>query len=1073
MERKSYDLPLATNNPRPPPYLAQSNSQNEDQKTAFTTESSSIQMPQIENNVFDENKWISSLHNYNSNNQIARNLEFLDLTLNENRSTVENSGCKTSILNPYAQFDPKFSLLCKNKPDVVKVVLNNGVIMVLKKIKVNENKSININEAHREYYNNEVVASLCENAVKTIDMKIAKEGANIFFEILLEYGGENVEKNIASLQINELTEIFYQLINTLEMLTSFGISHMDLKPLNMVYDKTKSLLKIIDFGSSISFYDSPEKIAESLGDNFQKIHSFTEEFAPPEVLVWASNCINRQYLQARIKPEKVDIFCFGITFAKLLALARGKSLPNSRTYEKESHNTFLYQLENLLKELNLEYPQWIKIILNCLPFNPEERLSFKEVKSSFDNALPPKLLECYREKYSVYDASKKQSNFIKLIRAKMQMKAAEAVIWYCNKFITEMHDENNTANLAEVKYIQGLAYADMLKFDNAISVLKESATINERLEKTELSCLAFLELAEIYSKKNNIPESNKIALNVLKIISKKNGYVNLTVAKSFKILGSNFMITKKFNNARKYLYHSMYIFQKLSGETSHEVAVSYSMLGLFFHEIQDYEMSIEYYTKCINIILKMGKNYKALATLFSNLALDCNEIGQYDLAIKWLLKGIDHIKMHHGEDSPSLATLYNNLAMSHKAQGHFTQAKIEYTTALQMYEKIYGKESQACAQAIFNLGATNYSLLLKSEAIEHYNQAIKICKKIFPYDLKFLAKCYNNLGIISLNSGKLKEAIEFFDESLRIYEQISGEPDTFDADRYCSVCDTLRFKGEFKKAEEYLLKAIEIYKKVYKGPHQKIANAFLDLFHIYNSMGNYSKAENCKKHSDELMNSLNSQNFSTPINSSGADLIMSHYKNKHNEGIEKIKAKIEKCKRMYTGIHPDLATLHSDLGLLYDLQSKFDDAKSEYFLALEMYQKLQMTETPHYAITLKKLGSVFYEERKYDHAIENYTRALSIFEEIYKSQNGKNPDIASTYLDLGLAYRDKGELQTGIECMKKCEEISNIFFEPSHEKMVILYSQMRMTYLKMGDMENYRRYTKLQVRPYKGYTFIG
>ena len=96
--------------------------------------------------------------------------------------------------------------------------------------------------------------------------------------LLTEYGGINLRKH--KVQINELNDIIVQLIGVLNLMEEVGIAHFDIKPDNIVWDKQRMILKLIDFGTSISFYDDPNRIYKPIRRN--ELSETTKAYAPPE-----------------------------------------------------------------------------------------------------------------------------------------------------------------------------------------------------------------------------------------------------------------------------------------------------------------------------------------------------------------------------------------------------------------------------------------------------------------------------------------------------------------------------------------------------------------------------------------------------------------------------------------------------------------------------------------------------------------------------------------------------------------------------------------------------------------------
>ena len=125
----------------------------------------------------------------------------------------------------------------------------------------------------------------------------------------MEYGGINPLSSKSKLKEDGVFEAIFQLINILVQMEELGISHLDIKPLNLVWNEKTKQLKMIDFGTSKIFSENRNMIMEPLLKNNRNITGYTRFYAPPEIV--GQKC---KY----IIPQKVDAYCFGVTILELL-----------------------------------------------------------------------------------------------------------------------------------------------------------------------------------------------------------------------------------------------------------------------------------------------------------------------------------------------------------------------------------------------------------------------------------------------------------------------------------------------------------------------------------------------------------------------------------------------------------------------------------------------------------------------------------------------------------------------------------------------------------------------------------
>lgn len=156
------------------------------------------------------------------------------------------------------------------------------------------------------------------------------------YTILMEYvDGKTLEKYVLGLDNSriqhnpELEFISDRLLKGIKYLNSQGIVHRDLKPPNVLYDKFKGLVKIIDFGLSGFFQIKGERTEEREAWSYLVDHQSyagTPLYMPPEVL-------NKE-LKDILGLAKTDIWSLGIICYFMAAGKEPFDAPNFNAYKK-------------------------------------------------------------------------------------------------------------------------------------------------------------------------------------------------------------------------------------------------------------------------------------------------------------------------------------------------------------------------------------------------------------------------------------------------------------------------------------------------------------------------------------------------------------------------------------------------------------------------------------------------------------------------------------------------------------------------------------------------------------------
>ena len=228
------------------------------------------------------------------------------------------------------------------------------------------------------------------------------EDGTIYAELLFEHCGESLDtyRKKSGVKLKQIYNWMRQSANALSFLHGAGISHLDIKPSNMVYDEDKDLLKIIDMGSSTA-YGSQSQMFSSTKSVTTKIRELTIYYAPPEILQ-AYN--NKALLSSPIADPiefivgNIDIYCWAMCFYAIILKKRDKDLENEINKYKlgkaDDYSIFLDILkesieniatkddeENKLKNIILE------VMINSLQYVPKNRPRLEtivELMKTFD-----------------------------------------------------------------------------------------------------------------------------------------------------------------------------------------------------------------------------------------------------------------------------------------------------------------------------------------------------------------------------------------------------------------------------------------------------------------------------------------------------------------------------------------------------------------------------------------------------------------------------------------------------------------------------------------------------------------
>ena len=248
----------------------------------------------------------------------------------------------------------------------------------------------NLKYLYQEYYFAQVASELSQHFAKSIaiDAKaiINKNSTvSIFVEMIQKYGGIPLNKIKAPDRIEFIYNWMLQSAFALMNLHAIGISHLDIKLSNIVYDEDKDLIKLIDLGSSTGY------ISNVLMDNAthtisNKLREFTAFYSPPEIL--------RSYKEMPKISEyvvgKIDVYCWAATFYVLLAkideTIMGKRAEPYKLETPEKYKEYLTMVKGMIEKQEFGDDKGKEVLIflsgiiqEGLSFQPKDRPEFKDI----------------------------------------------------------------------------------------------------------------------------------------------------------------------------------------------------------------------------------------------------------------------------------------------------------------------------------------------------------------------------------------------------------------------------------------------------------------------------------------------------------------------------------------------------------------------------------------------------------------------------------------------------------------------------------------------------------------------
>ena len=157
---------------------------------------------------------------------------------------------------------------------------------------------------------------------------------------------------------------------------------------------------------------------------------------------------------------------------------------------------------------------------------------------------------------------------------------------------------------------------------------------------------------------------------------------------------SKYIESGEYYAALKSARQSVEFANKEFGKESEYHSQTYNIIGEIFFKLNDYDESIEYFKKAIELKrITLGSNHPSYAISLHNLANVYQTLGRYSQAEPLLVEAIK-IKEANGSDIASLAKSYQNLAQIFQQDSRYYEAEFYYKKALEMKKKSLNADDQ-------------------------------------------------------------------------------------------------------------------------------------------------------------------------------------------------------------------------------------------------------------------------------------------------------------------------------------------------------------------------------------------
>lgn len=229
-------------------------------------------------------------------------------------------------------------------------------------------------------------------------------------------------------------------------------------------------------------------------------------------------------------------------------------------------------------------------------------------------------------------------------------------------------------------------------------------------------------------------------------------------AQAFINIGYAYMYSTHSKGAEEFLSEGLKLYMEANDSLG--ILRTYYNLGYFYGTYEDFPKAIENFRKAEEFAQVLNHE-KLLASIYNNLGLMYNYIGQYYLANKYNFKSL---KLSEKNGNKSVGYTHINIGLNYQEEGNLEESIKHHFNALAIFQE--SGEKSNIALSLKSIGDDYFDYDLDS-AIRYYNKAYLIYKEL--NDIESISRHFMLLGNINYKQNNFKVADSNYIKAINIF----------------------------------------------------------------------------------------------------------------------------------------------------------------------------------------------------------------------------------------------------------------------------------------------------------------
>ncbi len=665
------------------------------------------------------------------------------------------------------------------------------------------------------------------------------------------------------LSIGQRLELVAKIADAVQYAHMKGVIHRDLKPGNILVDKTGQP-KILDFGiARLTDADvRPTTFQTHEGQLLGTIYYMSPEqvTGDPHGIdtrcdIYALGVIGYEMLsghlphdlQHRTVPEAIRIICEQdiIPLGSVDRNFRGdvetiftKALAKDRTARYQTASDLaadirrylqrepisarppsaVYQLRKMIVRHKLPLVLAVILLVALVSFTTTLMIQSRELLGQRDIAITAEQLA--EQRLQAMAAARQETE--------MEARKAERISAFLQDMLASADPANQNRDITVREVLDDAARR--LETD-----LKEHPEVDMAIRST---------LAATYESLGQYDAAESQLHKVVALKEQVYGDRHLEVAESLNRLAALLSAKADYAQAESLYRRALTIRRDLLGDEHPNLTKTLNELATLFHRQGDREAAEPVVEEALRIYRRMLDEQHALLDVdLSGLAAHLCMQKKYDDALALYRDTLRMRRQLLGNEHPLVSEDLTHLASLLHGLGHYKEAESRYQEALVLQRGLYGEKHVGIANTLAGLAYVLRSAGHLDEAVSLARESLNMRRELLGNEHPDVAQSVYSLASLLDTRGQTEAAEALYREALVIRLKLSGAQHPDVAFCRAQLGRFLHLKGEHQEAEPLLRKALKVRREVLSEGNWRIAYLESDLGSCLKELGRHQQAE--------------------------------------------------------------------------------------------------------------------------------------------------------------------------------------------------------------------------------------